>query len=387
MTIKISFLIDNINRSSGGTSAEVVSLANRYAVKSDYSVAIICRKTSVNDMYHCHPAVKFVHIPSFASFPWLFHSYIKIIREIIASDVVFVTGIWGRFDGIAPFIAIKFFNQGRKIVFRICGMLEPYILSKRTLKKKLAILLYVRFNLNRCNSLILNSQSECNKLPRFVSASTYIIKNGLTLPLISDSTKKKARSIFNVQSNERIFLYMGRIDPKKGLDLFLRSLLSLDLNSQALHPTRFFIAGTYSSSSYKDLIESLVNQLPSIFKVEFFGQVSGNDKTSLLNASDVFFLPSFSEGMPNAILEAMSYALPILTTYDCNILEIAEYDAGILVNPNVSDLGSAFVNMNLTSLSNLRCMGERSRKFIGDAVTPKNTDLSYQSLIKTIVSS
>ena len=48
--------------------------------------------------------------------------------------------------------------------------------------------------------------------------------------------------------------------------------------------------------------------------VTFEGWVSGNKKLELLNWADVFILPSFNEGLPISILEAMSYGMPIIST-------------------------------------------------------------------------
>jgi len=44
------------------------------------------------------------------------------------------------------------------------------------------------------------------------------------------------------------------------------------------------------------------------------GYISGKEKYELLASSDVFLFPSYSEGMPNAVLEAMAIGLPIITT-------------------------------------------------------------------------
>lgn len=78
-------------------------------------------------------------------------------------------------------------------------------------------------------------------------------------------------------------------------------------------------------------------------EVEFLGWVNRDQRKELLEKSDVLVLPSYNEGLPMAILEAMSYGLPIIST---NVGSIAEAvhngENGFLVEPgNVAALEEA----------------------------------------------
>ncbi len=67
--------------------------------------------------------------------------------------------------------------------------------------------------------------------------------------------------------------------------------------------------------------------------VKFEGWVSGEKKIELLNWADVYILPSFNEGLPISILEAMSYKKPIISTPVGGIPEVVDKTNGILVTP------------------------------------------------------
>ncbi len=68
--------------------------------------------------------------------------------------------------------------------------------------------------------------------------------------------------------------------------------------------------------------------------VNFIGWVSGEEKVKLLTESDVFLLPSYYEGLPISILEAMSYNMPIIATDVGGIPTIVKGNInGILIKP------------------------------------------------------
>lgn len=96
--------------------------------------------------------------------------------------------------------------------------------------------------------------------------------------------------------------------------------------------------------------------------VHFNGFVSGEKKTGLLRRTDVFVLPSYNEGLPISILEAMSYGCAILSTPVGGIPEIVR-DNGILVEPgNIQ--GIADTIFELADTSSCRQMGLVSQEIV-----------------------
>jgi len=78
-------------------------------------------------------------------------------------------------------------------------------------------------------------------------------------------------------------------------------------------------------------LESKVNELGLAKRVEFLGSVG--DVGSLLGRAEMAVLPSYSEGLPNAVLEAMSYGVPVVATSVGHIPEVLSSGAGTLVPP------------------------------------------------------
>jgi poly(glycerol-phosphate) alpha-glucosyltransferase len=72
--------------------------------------------------------------------------------------------------------------------------------------------------------------------------------------------------------------------------------------------------------------------------VTFCGTISGDLKMAALSAARYFCLPSYSEGLSVAALEALSIGLPVILTAECNVDGVAEYGAGVVTSNDPSQL-------------------------------------------------
>jgi len=133
-------------------------------------------------------------------------------------------------------------------------------------------------------------------------------------------------------------LYIGRIHTKKNLLALVEGWRTATRPANA----RLTIAG-WGDAEDVAALESAVAEGDG--SVEFVGPVYGDRKQALLDAARFVVLPSHSEGLPMAILEAWSKGVPTLMTAECNLEEgftagaalECGYDAATLA----SDLGSA----------------------------------------------
>ena len=122
------------------------------------------------------------------------------------------------------------------------------------------------------------------------------------------------------------FLFMGEIGQRKGVFDILRALAAH--RDEAEGCIELIIGGNKNEQKLLDTIKE--NGLEDI--VRFEGWVSGEKKLRLLNEADVYILPSFNEGLPISILEAMSYGCPIISTPVGGIPEVVDGN-GLLVTP------------------------------------------------------
>jgi poly(glycerol-phosphate) alpha-glucosyltransferase len=120
---------------------------------------------------------------------------------------------------------------------------------------------------------------------------------------------------------KKTLLFIGRVHPKKGLELLIEALFKLkEKNSGFLKNWNIQIIGWDQENHLNDLRSkcSVYNLQKNI---TFIGPLFGEEKELKLKSADAFILPSYSEGLPMSILEAWSYKLPVLMTNECNLPE------------------------------------------------------------------
>lgn len=148
-----------------------------------------------------------------------------------------------------------------------------------------------------------------------------ILHNITAYPTILKNTK-------NAIINRPIrYLFMGEIGQRKGVFDILKGLTNH--REEVYDKIELRIGGNKMETE----LNKAITDGGLIDFVKFEGWVSGKKKIELLNWADVYILPSFNEGLPISILEAMSYKMPIISTPVGGIPEVVNNKNGILVTP------------------------------------------------------
>lgn len=116
-----------------------------------------------------------------------------------------------------------------------------------------------------------------------------------------------------VKKNHQLkkIIYAGKICEKKGLLSLLRSLNSLALRSKQVN-FELLLAGGYSDQAEYESIYNFAENC--IFTVTFLGKLCQNELAEKFNECDIFVLPSFFEGLPLVIIEALACGLKVVAT-------------------------------------------------------------------------
>lgn len=151
------------------------------------------------------------------------------------------------------------------------------------------------------------------------------------------------------------FICVGTVNERKGQKLIFNIVKKLkkELENKIVF---FIVGGGPEYSKYKDLVKK--SNLEKIIKV--LGE--REDVESLLKKSHIFILPSYDEGLPIAIIEAMRAGLPIVATKVGGIPEmISNEREGYLINPLEEDIEN-IINKILNNKINLEKLSSFSRK-------------------------
>lgn len=180
---------------------------------------------------------------------------------------------------------------------------------------------------NRGQQWLTNSAANCRLLSELFEMpadNMQFIYNGIALPTLANGThamrsalRQAVREELGIPGNTQLLLTVGRLAPQKGYT----DLLALLPAILAEHPnTRFVWAG---AGEQQQELRDRLRAMSLDHAVLMLGHRT--DLPRLLQAADLFVFPTRFEGHPFALLEAMAYGLPIVTTDASSIPEIMEH--------------------------------------------------------------
>ena len=145
------------------------------------------------------------------------------------------------------------------------------------------------------------------------------------------------RNRFPQLAGKPVILFMGRIHPMKGVDLLARSFVDL---ARRFPNARLLVAGPDQDGAQAPM-ESILCAGGVRDRVIFAGTLTGSDKHAALRQSQLFVLPSYSEGFSTAVVEAMAAGLPVVISEQCNFPEAAQHSAGLVIPTDSAALTNA----------------------------------------------
>lgn len=178
--------------------------------------------------------------------------------------------------------------------------------------------------------------------------NTIVLPNPISLPRI------RAKEF---ESSRIELIFFGAVVASKGIFDLVHYLTS----------NRHFIEGKIilhiCGEGEVERLKSIVSSQQLENKVFIHGWTSGSMKDSLLQHADIFILPSYAEGLPMSILEAMSFGKPIIATKVGGVPSLVhpQYNGWLYDSNNIQELTQVFDDLFL-SLEQLNSFGQHSRQ-------------------------
>lgn len=152
------------------------------------------------------------------------------------------------------------------------------------------------------------------------------------------------------------FLFLGEIGQRKGVFDIIRALANHKAELEGKLELRI------GGNKNEELLLSTIKESDLEKMIHFEGFVSGEKKIELLNWADVYILPSFNEGLPISILEAMSYSMPIISTPVGGIPEVVNDSNGIIVTPGNDEEIYQAMKFYVENINQIELQGKMSYK-------------------------
>lgn len=165
-------------------------------------------------------------------------------------------------------------------------------------------------------------------------------------------------------------LFMARLHPRKGAHLLAEAFLRANIPD-----ARLVIAGPD---------EGGLRLIPHDARITLTGYLSGQDRLAAFAAADLFALPAVGEGLPMGVLEAMAAGLPVLISPGCNLPEVEQYSAGLIVEPRLEPMANALAGL-LADADRRRVMGAAARRLVSERFTWESIAVRLEQVYQSML--
>ncbi len=270
-------------------------------------------------------------------------------------------------------------RQNKSLVYHVHGMFEPFIINRSRWKKNLVRRLFEDANIKHVRLWRALTVAEADQIRALVpKAAIVVAPNGLKLgdypKPVNGPAPIQTPLIPNFIKTKKRILFLGRIHPKKGLDLLVRAWANLE----AIRKDWELVIAGPDELNHRSQIQKLAASLGIEREVVFTGTVTGSAKTALIYSSDIFVLTSYSEGLPMTLLEAMACEVPIVATQACNCPDAFAAGAGWGCDPTANSVTETLQTVMQTTESERKQRGQQGRQLVQRAY-------SWDQISKTIL--
>lgn len=231
-----------------------------------------------------------------------FHRWLREQAQTGAADIIHNHGMW-QLNSVYPGWVCK--KSKAKLVVSPRGSLSTWALAHGSRMKKVFWPLLQRPALEAAACFHATAESEYEEIRQLgFKQPVTIIPNGIDLPEPHQKSEMPQRTL----------LFLGRIHPKKGLDHLLQAWALLH---KEFPQWQLKIVGSdqgyYGSSGYlKELQAFAIRQ--GLARIEFAGELRGEEKLKAYQEAELFVLPTFSENFGLAVAEALAAGTPAIVS-------------------------------------------------------------------------
>lgn len=312
-----------------------------------------CLSESGNDVYLAAPE------------GWLTDELAKYSKKIYKINVDFHTihELSSIFDAVKPDITNTFILSGgvfgtlswkkRKYGKLFVTVNNPIIYDGISRKGKILYPLFYKWMAKYANAFLVKSDKVRDEVEETINSKKPVIsiKNGIDFSIFDkDAMYLNLRNDLGISDNEIVITNVAVLDERKGQ----MHLIEAVNNLHTKYPVQLLLVG---EGPYRGRLEKKILDLRAESYIHLIGRRS--DVNCVLANSDIFVLSSFHEGLPNALMEAMSMAIPCIATDVGGVRQlITNSNEGVVIQARNSDQIVKAVEFLLNNREKMREVGK-----------------------------
>lgn len=361
--LKILHVVTGLQKSAG-TSVFCGELANKFAGRGDNVTVAVCDPCA-SDIYPLDPRVHLASIGSILQPP-------SASRDSTFS-IVHIHALW---TPILHKVSSWAHGHSIPVVWSPHGMITPWAMNNKRLKKWLGWWLYQKRDLESAAVLHATAQSEVEDIRRMgLPNKVVVVPLGVELHGVEP---KKPRII-------KTLLFVSRIQRKKGLPMLLEAWARLPQEIKRGWQIRIVgpdqeghvaelkqqcdvLRLTYNDEPAQCTSPCSLDDRPSVV---FAGPKFGNELEHEYASADLFVLPTRSENFGSVVIEALAHNIPVICTRGAPWQELEEYNCGRWVDISAEAVGKALSDLMMLSDEARVSMGEKGRNLVVEKYTWK----------------
>jgi glycosyltransferase involved in cell wall biosynthesis len=291
----------------------------------------------------------------------------KIDAHVRQADIVHVHTLWSPLNVSARYACLQY---DRPYVLMPHGMLDPYSLSVKALKKSMYLQFFERRNIAYAQRMIYTTSEE----ERLAALTGLRLPPGELVPLgarASSASREDLQAQFLARfpqaEGKRRLLFLGRLHPKKGIDRILNCLQRV---KQSIPNVLLVVAGD-GEAHYTRHLRQLVSALALDDHVLFAGRLESELKWASFAGAELFLLPSRQENFAITVAEAMQMGVPVIITDKVNTWPyVKEARAGVVLDePDINALLPYAIEELLKDDAKRSEMGVQGRRYARERLT------------------
>ena len=223
-----------------------------------------------------------------------------LAEEARSADILHGHGLW-MMPNVYPAWAVE--GRRCRLVTSPRGTLDPWPMGHHRWRKRLMWLAFQGRAARRSDCLHATAPAEVSGFRRAgLTGPVAVIPNGIDIPTAPEAASRP--------DGRRRLLFLGRLHPKKGIDILLRAWRGVQ---EEFPGWELFVAGPSDFAGYLETMKDLCSAIGAE-RVEFPGLVHGKGKSAMYHRSDLFVLPTRGENFALTVAEALAHGVPAIVS-------------------------------------------------------------------------
>lgn len=305
-------------------------------------------------------------------------------------DVVIINGIWG-YNALGVWYALRKTDTPYYVYTH--GMLDPWFKYRYPLKhlKKWLFWPWAVFPVLRDARGVMFTCEEERRLAResfwLYDCNEIVVSYGT--PGVPDTRHDYAAGFLakrpELQAHRR-FVFLGRVHPKKGPDIIIKTLERLQAKGYWKRDHMRLIMAGPADGAYAAELQALAAELDVADSIVWTGMLLGDEKWGALQCAEAFLLPSHQENFGIAVAESLSVGVPVLISKSVNIwADIAADGAGTAGEDTVESFERQMIDWLALTPAQVAKMRRAARRTFRRRYTSRHAAVSLLSNIYQVM--